>query len=42
MLALNHLPIPICFTGFDLLPFAVRIEEFKAVLSERKQNGAVG
>lgn len=42
MLAFNHLPIAICFAGFDLLPFAVGIEELKAVLSEREKNGAVG
>lgn len=39
VLAFNHLPIPICFAGFDLLPFAVGIEELKAILSEREQNG---
>lgn len=39
MLAFNHLPISICFAGFDLLPFAVGIEELEAVLSEREQNG---
>lgn len=36
MLAFDHLPIPICFAGFDLLPFAVGNEELKAVLSERE------
>lgn len=39
MLAFNHLPISICFAGFDLLPFAVGIEELEAVLSESEQNG---
>lgn len=39
MLAFNHLPISICFAGFDLLPFAVGIKELEAVLSEREQNG---
>lgn len=36
MFAFNHLPIPVRFAGFDLLPFAFGIEELKAVLSERE------